>query len=161
MAERRKAALSEIGTIDALRVQIKNLKEELEETKRRAALSDSLKKENIAELNRKLRENTSAELEELKATVEDLKRQLGESRQKEDQVSRRWTKAIDYMISHFERDHNMPRHEAAGLLYPATEDDWEGKAPIIADADLVNKARAGKLTDAQVKLLQRKRTGHV
>ena len=64
------------------------------------------------------------------------------------------------MVGHFEKEHNMPRHEAAGMMFPATEEDWSDGIPVIADTDLVNKARAGKLTDAQVKLLQRKRMGY-
>lgn len=160
VAERRKAALVEIGSIDSLRLEIKNLKEELEKTKRSAAFNEGLKLDNIAELNRRLKENTSIEVEELKATVDDLKKQLGESRKKEDQTSKRWSKAIDYMVGHFEKEHNMPRHEAAGMMFPATEEDWSDGIPVIADTDLVNKARAGKLTDAQVKLLQRKRMGY-
>ena len=82
VAERRKAALVEIGSIDSLRLEIKNLKEELEKTKRNAAFNEGLKLDNIVELNRRLKENTSIEVEELKATVDDLKKQLGESRKK-------------------------------------------------------------------------------
>lgn len=160
VAERRKAALVEIGSIDSLRLQIKNLKEELEETKQSAALSDALKKDNIAELNRKLKENTSAEVEELKETVNSLRKDLGDLREQHEKMLKKWHKASEYLIGHYEVEHRLPRHEAAALLLPVISPDWEGEPPTVADSDLVAKANAGKLTSAQIKLLQRKRAGY-
>jgi uncharacterized membrane protein YfhO len=59
IAERRVAALNEIGTIDALLLKVKKLEEHFKET---TAINEETYKSQVRtinELNRKLKENTS------------------------------------------------------------------------------------------------------
>jgi seryl-tRNA synthetase len=169
IAERRVTALAEIGTIDALRLKIKNLEEELVEVKSRAEEVNALKNQNIAELNQKLRDNTSAEVEELRGIVVQLRNDLGESRKSEEKLKKKWHRMLDKITGHFETVHGMDRLDVFGTIVKIEEVDEEtgedlnfetaGEPILIAESDLVNKIESGKFTREQVKLLQRKKRG--
>jgi len=167
IAERRVTALAEIGTIDALRLRIKNLEEELAEVKSRAKEVNALKNQNIAELNQKLKENTSPEVEELREIVLKLRNDLGESRQSEDKLKKKWHRLLDKITGHFETVHGMDRLDVFGTIVKiedANEEDninFEnaGDPILIAEANLIDKIESGKLTNQQVKLLSKKQRG--
>lgn len=162
IAERRKAAISEIGSIDSLKLRVKTLEEELEKAKRRYESSLEAKNENIRELSRKLKEETTDELEEAKEFIERLKIDLGESRMAENSMRKKWVRLIDVITDHYEKVHGVDRLDVLGSL-TGVEDgvtDVIGETNVvIADNDLIAKAKQGKLSNAQVKLLQKKRRG--
>lgn len=162
IAERRKAAMSEIGSIDALRLKVKNLNEELAEAKAKYESSIEAKNENIRELSRKLKENTSAELEESKELVEKLKVDLGNSRKEEALIRKRWYRLVDILIDHYETIHKMDRLEVMTSLVAVEDGDSKtigNSGIVVADTDLINKGKKGKLTNDQIRLLQKKRRG--
>lgn len=167
IAERRSVALSEIGTIDALRLRVKNLEEELADVKGRFEEVTTLKNQNITELNQRLKENTSSEVEELREIVLQLRNDLGESRQSEEKTLKKWHKLIDKVVAHFEVAHRMDRLDVFGTIVKiedANEEDnvgFEnaGDPILIADKTLIDKIEAGSLTRNQVKVLQKKKRG--
>ena len=167
IAERRVTALAEIGTIDALRLRIKNLEEELAEVKTRAEEVNALKNQNIAELNQKLKENTSPEVEELRGIVLKLRNDLGESRQSEEKLKKKWHRLLDKITGHFETVHGMDRLDVFGTIVKIEDANEEeninfenaGDPILIAEANLIDKIESGKLTNQQVKLLSKKQRG--
>lgn len=167
IAERRFSALAEIGTIDALRLRVKNLEEELSDVKRKSEEVNNLKNQNIAELNQKLKENTSSEVEELRGIVLQLRNDLGESRQNEEKTLKKWHKLMDRIVTHFEAVHNVDRLDVFGTIVKIEDSDEEDKIDfenagdpiLIADRALISKIEDGSLTRDQVKLLQRKKRG--
>jgi hypothetical protein len=158
IAERRVAALNEIGTIDALLLKVKKLEEHFRET---TAINEETYKSQVRtinELNRKLKENTSDEVEELRGIVVDLRNQLGEERSNMDRVRKQQQKMVEYLLDHFEKDHKMSRTDAISkTVWVSGEDGEFENAPLIADADLIKKLNAGKLTPEQVRIMQIKR----
>lgn len=159
IAERRVAALNEIGSIDTLLLKVKRLEDDLKKT---AAINEETWKsqnKNINELNRKLRENTSDEVEELKDIVVDLRNQLGEERLHRDKVRKQQQKMVEYLLDHFEKEHKMSRTDAISKTVWVTggEEEFGENAPLVADADLIKKLEAGKLTKEQVRVMQIKR----
>jgi hypothetical protein len=159
IAERRVTALAEIGTIDALKLRIKNLEEELAEVKSRAEEVNALKNQNIAELNQKLRDNTSAEVEELRGIVVGLRDQMGKERLNMDKVRKQQQKMVSYLLDHFEKDHKMSRTDALSKTVWVSGEDGEFSegGPLIVDDDLLKKLKAGKLTPEQARIMQIKR----
>lgn len=168
IAERRFSALAEIGTIDALRLRVKNLEEELSDLRDRSAEVNALKNQNIAELNERLRENTSAEMEELRGIVLQLRNDLGESRQSEEKFKKKWHKLLDKIVAHFEVVHRMDRLDIFGTIVKIEDSNEEdnidfesaGDPILIADRPLIDKIESGALTAAQVKVLRKKQRGY-
>lgn len=161
IAERRSAALTEIGTIDALRLRVKNLEEELAEVKKRSEDAIENKNENIRELNRRLQEATSRELEEQKSLNAQLRADLDASKVTLKNIKKKWESLSTRIIDVYASATNLTRSEAAGVLLPIInpEEFTLGEPIVIADKDLIDKARAGKLNNDQLRLLQRKRQG--
>ena len=159
IAERRVAALNEIGTIDALLLKVKKLEEHFRET---TAINEETYKSQVRtinELNRKLKENTSDEVEELRGIIVDLRNQLGEERSNMDRVRKQQQKMVEYLLDHFEKDHKMSRTDAISktLLISGEDGEFSGGGPLVADTDLIDKLKAGKLTREQVRVMQIKR----
>lgn len=161
VAERRKAALSEIGTIDTLRLRVKNLEEELAEAKQRYDASIEAKNDNIRELSRKLKENTTDELEEAKALISKLKEDLGTSRKDEALIRKRWVRLVDVIVEHYESVHRMDRVDVLASLVGIEDgqNNAVGDGPLVAPTDLIDKLNKGKLTEQQVKIMSKKRRG--
>lgn len=112
VAERRKQAVAELGTIDSQQNTIKKLQAEVEELKLKLEMKEQFYIENLAGLNYKLTENTSNIVEELRGLNDSLREELGEARANYDSIQRKWSKVFKNLRDHYMSAHGMKSVEA-------------------------------------------------
>lgn len=112
IAERRNQALSEIQSIEAQKIQIRNLENTIEKLERELETKERNHRELVADLNSKLKNNTSEVVEELQARSSYLLAELGKSNNTLDKIQNGWSKAFINLRTHFMHSHKMSALEA-------------------------------------------------
>ncbi len=112
IAERRNQALSEIQSIDSQRLQIRNLESTIEKLERELETKERNHRELVADLNSKLKHNTSELVEELQARSSYLLLELGKANKALDSIQNNWSKVFRNLKDHFVQSHKMSPLEA-------------------------------------------------
>lgn len=151
VAERRKAVVAELGTIESQQGTIKNLTEKVAELENKLRTAEELYKQNIAGLNYKLENNTSELVEELRGTIDSLREELGKVREDNDGIHKKWTKVFENTREHFMSVHGMKNLEAV-----ETVTGLMGDNPFeILTVDMLGSGKRNNMSTERLRALQR------
>lgn len=151
VAERRKAVVAELGTIESQQGTIKNLTEKVNELEHKLHTAEVLYKQNIAGLNYKLENNTSELVEELRGTVESLREELGHVRAQNDNIQKKWTKVFENTREHFISAHGMKNLEAVETITALMGDNPFEQLTV----DMMGSAKRNNMTTERLRALQK------
>lgn len=107
IAERRKQALTELGTIDSQQNIIKKLTDQVTQLQIELQTKDQIHKEVVAGLHYKLEQNTTDLVEELRGLNDSLRDEIGKVREENDDIQRKWSKIILNLRNHYISAHGM------------------------------------------------------
>jgi chromosome segregation ATPase len=153
IAERRKEAVAEIGSITAQQNTIRNQKNKIEELENKLAEQSALHAKAIAGINYRLTENTSELVEELRGMNESLIEQIGDVRSEYEKIQKNWTKVYTNLKSHFMNNHGMKQLEAIESATALLGDDPNQ----IITVDIDGNGKSANLTSERLRTLQKVR----
>lgn len=131
IAERRNQAISEIQSIEAQRIQIRNLENTIEKLESELKTKDRNHRELVADLNSKIKNNTSELVEELQARSSYLLIELGKTNNTLDKIQNNWSKVFSNLRHHFINSHKMGALEATENCTQLLGDDPNEKITVI------------------------------
>lgn len=153
IAERRNQALSEIQSIESQRLQIRNLENTIEKLERELETKERNHRELVADLNSKLKHNTSELVEELQARSSYLLLELGKTNKTLDSIQNNWSKVFRNLKDHFVESHKMSPLEAIENCTQLLGDDPSEKITVIDGV----ASGAKNLTTERLRALQKVR----
>ena len=134
IAERRNQAISEIQSIEAQSIQIRNLENTVARLESELRTKDRNHKELVADLNSRLKNNTSELVEELQDRSAYLLLELGKANESLDNIKKNWNKTLMNLREHFISEHKVKPLEAMELCMQLLGDDPNWKVTITEGA---------------------------
>jgi len=151
VAERRKAAVEELGTIESQQNTIKKLTDQVAELQLELQTKEQLHKQSITGMHYKLENNTSELVEELRGTVDSLREDLGHVREEYDNIQKKWGKVFTNTRDHFMSDHGMSQLEAVETVTTLMGDEPFKKITV----DVLGSGRRAGMSTERIRALQK------
>jgi hypothetical protein len=131
IAERRNQAISEIQSIEAQSIQIRNLENTVARLESELRTKDRNHRELVADLNSRLKNNTSELVEELQSRSAYLLLELGKTNETLDSIQNNWSKVFKNLRDHFIHSHKMSSLEAIENCTQLLGDDPSEKITVV------------------------------
>lgn len=151
IAERRKQAVAELGTINSQQTTIKKLTDQVAQLQAELQTKDQIHKQVVAGLHYKLEQNTTDLVEELRGMNESLREELGQVRADNDSIHKKWTKVFENTRDHFMSTHGMKNLEAVETVTALM-----GDSPFeTLTVDMMGSAKRTNMSTERLRALQK------
>lgn len=151
IAERRKQAVAELGTIDSQQNSIKKLSDQVAQLQAELQTKDQVHKQVVAGLHYKLEQNTTELVEELRGLNDSLREELGQVREDNDSIHKKWTKVFENTREHFMSVHGMKNLEAVETVTALMGDNPFA----ILTVDMLGSGKRNKMSTERLRALQK------
>lgn len=151
VAERRKATVEELGTLESQQNTIKKLTDQVAQLKLELQTKEQLHKTAMAGLHYKLENNTSELVEELRGTIDSLREEVGNVRVEYENIQKKWSKVFNNTRDHFMSDHGMKQLEAVETITTLMGDNPFQKITV----DVLGSGKRAGMSTERIRALQK------